>query len=261
MLQLTSADRDAAVQSMMEALQDGRECLHIEVDAPAAAELPQEDLTALFKAAVYNDCCDLPVYPSGFQITVESGPDGAYSTAFSLLFDGITEAEYSACRKEYLALLDRYAKDLENLGEAPEKLYRTVYYLVCRHTAFDEELARQTLGHESETRNGAALAERGAYGALVSGKSICTGYAMLYKALCDRLGLPCWVVVGETPEGTHAWNVVLVDGELRYVDTAEGDRGSRTEDDCCLMREIRYLGLERDAKDYFIPSFFTEAHK
>ena len=60
------------------------------------------------------------------------------------------------------------------------------------------------------------------YGALVAqtdGKHaiICTGYSQLFKALCDRAGIPCINIVGTSAQsnanGAHMWNQVIV-----YVD-------------------------------------------
>lgn len=57
------------------------------------------------------------------------------------------------------------------------------------------------------------------YGALVAqtdGKHaiLCTGYSQLFKAACDRTGIPCINVVGMTAQstenGAHMWNQVLI---------------------------------------------------
>lgn len=73
--------------------------------------------------------------------------------------------------------------------------------------------------------------QRSAYGALVAGRTVCTGYAMAFKALCDRLDLPCWVVSG-TRGARHAWNAVLLDGETLFVDCTFADV---LEDESCLF--------------------------
>lgn len=59
-----------------------------------------------------------------------------------------------------------------------------------------------------------------AYGALVTGSAVGEGYAMAYKALCDRLGITNTVVRGRLGEMQHAWNIVEVGGHHYHVDPA-----------------------------------------
>ena len=60
-----------------------------------------------------------------------------------------------------------------------------------------------------------------AYGCLVEGECVCAGYADAYAVLLYRAGIPCVVVSSET----HAWNLVLIDGQYGYVDTTWMDGG------------------------------------
>ncbi|MDR3209064.1 MAG: hypothetical protein LBT36_00345 [Oscillospiraceae bacterium] len=62
-----------------------------------------------------------------------------------------------------------------------------------------------------------------AYGALSNGSAIGEGYAMAYKALCDKLALDCRVVRGERGEKRYAWNIVAYDGAYYHVDAAQCD--------------------------------------
>jgi transglutaminase/protease-like cytokinesis protein 3 len=60
------------------------------------------------------------------------------------------------------------------------------------------------------------------------GKAICSGYANLYKVLCDSAGLKCEVVngkaknsvndVGRPMDINHAWNVIWLDKKWNIVD-------------------------------------------
>ncbi|MBQ5318381.1 MAG: hypothetical protein J6K17_04750 [Oscillospiraceae bacterium] len=52
----------------------------------------------------------------------------------------------------------------------------------------------------------------------------CAGYAKAMQYLCDKAGISCMVVTGETAEGqTHAWNVVDVDGVWYNLDATWDD--------------------------------------
>ena len=62
--------------------------------------------------------------------------------------------------------------------------------------------------------------------------TVCAGYARAMKYLCDKAGVPCLYVSGgaydeleESSAGSHAWNVIEIDGETYYVDATWGDEG------------------------------------
>ncbi len=68
-----------------------------------------------------------------------------------------------------------------------------------------------------------------AYGALQNGKALCDGYARAFKAVMDRLDIPCVLIQGSAftesvPAGmqagyiSHMWNAVKVDGLWYGVD-------------------------------------------
>ena len=62
-----------------------------------------------------------------------------------------------------------------------------------------------------------------AYGALVNRTSVCAGYALAYERLMDQVGIPCEYVTGMTTRGSHAWNIVQIDGEWYHVDVTWDD--------------------------------------
>ncbi len=76
-----------------------------------------------------------------------------------------------------------------------------------------------------------------AYGALVSGKAVCAGYAAAYQLLLNRAGISAATVTGfsKRPDGTtlsaeaHAWNLVFIeDGVCVYTDLTWNDSGDGT---------------------------------
>ncbi len=62
-----------------------------------------------------------------------------------------------------------------------------------------------------------------AYGAFVNRSAASEGYALAYKALCDKLGLECSVVPGRFNNSTHYWNIVRIDSDYYHVDPARCD--------------------------------------
>lgn len=66
------------------------------------------------------------------------------------------------------------------------------------------------------------------YGALVQKKAVCAGYAKAFAYLCRKAGLKCEVVSGisynsKMEEVPHAWNEVVIDGSVCYVDVTWDD--------------------------------------
>ena len=66
----------------------------------------------------------------------------------------------------------------------------------------------------------------GAANALLGGSVVCDGYASAFAYLCSRVGLNCYYESGNTDLGSHAWNIVQIDGEWYNVDCTWDDRGS-----------------------------------
>ena len=93
-------------------------------------------------------------------------------------------------------------------------LYLAAARAVTARADYDETLAAVP---DTELLSDEQRCLRSAYGALVDGRTVCTGYAMAFKALCDRLELPCRVVLGSRG-GEHAWNEIVLDGETLYMD-------------------------------------------
>ncbi len=63
-----------------------------------------------------------------------------------------------------------------------------------------------------------------AYGVLVTGYGQCEGYAAAMSLLCDKAGIPNYIVCGTNSEGaTHAWNKIRLDGEWYNADCTWDD--------------------------------------
>lgn len=63
-----------------------------------------------------------------------------------------------------------------------------------------------------------------AYGALIDGKCVCSGYAAAFKLLSETAGLESIVVTGILDGGlSHAWNKIKLDDEWQIVDVTNND--------------------------------------
>jgi transglutaminase-like putative cysteine protease len=67
---------------------------------------------------------------------------------------------------------------------------------------------------------------------ITTGLAVCEGYATVFKALCDEIGIPCVVIhgygrgIGSAPfadenpsDSNHAWNKVQINGSWYLIDT------------------------------------------
>ena len=131
-------------------------------------------------------------------------------------------SELAELRQELAADIARRGDGIMAKHKETEKLYRAAYREVISAASYDNGISDATKAENltKEMRIG-----RSAYGALIEGKTVCSGYAMAYKALCDYLDLECYVIVGEQGGEGHAWNMVKIDGEKYYVDCSFADTG------------------------------------
>lgn len=62
-----------------------------------------------------------------------------------------------------------------------------------------------------------------AYGALVNNKAVCGGYAQSMKILLSSAGIKTLYITGQANGDSHAWNLVQIGGNWRYVDATFDD--------------------------------------
>ncbi|MEA5059985.1 MAG: transglutaminase domain-containing protein [Candidatus Pelethousia sp.] len=122
-----------------------------------------------------------------------------------------------------------------------ETAYRAVFNTVLAMTEYDDAI-REATEQKKLTEQMQIL--RSAYGALVHGKTVCTGYARAFQALCSALELPCWTVNGYQKGEGHAWNMVRLDGQTLYVDCTFADTSGRPD------RYFLFTGEQLEKRHY-----------
>jgi hypothetical protein len=93
---------------------------------------------------------------------------------------------------------------------------RAVHDYIVLNTAYDEEnFEADTLPEESFTVEGV----------LFKGKAVCQGYAETFELFMNLLGIDCKFVEGKDLRSgvSHAWNMVLLNGDWYQVDTTWDD--------------------------------------
>lgn len=100
---------------------------------------------------------------------------------------------------------------------------RAIFDYLCNLITYKDRTATipDKYGGEAHT----VYYDHTSYSVLVApNEGVCTAYASAFKLLCDRYGIPCVHLSGETPAGSHAWNYVqLEDGSWYAVDLTWAD--------------------------------------
>ena len=78
-------------------------------------------------------------------------------------------------------------------------------------------------------------------------KSVCAGYAKAFKYMMDILDIESAYIIGEAIQDeqaeSHAWNLVMIDGEYYWVDPTWGDPLYTTWDDSEVKPDVSYAYL------------------
>lgn len=143
----------------------------------------------------------------------------------SLYFDGgfSSEAQVTAAVTEYEAKVSQIA-NLANAKTSDKEKVEFVNEYLCKNVSYDYD----SFNFIKENNANHAFASN-AYGALVNGKAVCIGYGRAFKAVLDKLGIPCVCVQGYSlrpgseVQEAHLWNQVKVDGKWYAVDVTWND--------------------------------------
>lgn len=94
--------------------------------------------------------------------------------------------------------------------------------------------------------NSANTLSANAYGALFTGKSICSGYADAMALFLDKLEIPNFKLASET----HVWNVALIDNKWYHIDVTWDDPinaiTSEVSDTYLLINTKKLLSLDSE---------------
>ncbi len=177
----------------------------IEYDDSIRMEVQEEDLKDVFTAVLYDN-------PDVFWI------DYKYdyivytdSVAFSPRYR-LTETEVKTMQNSVNDKIDEILAELNKLDTDYEKeLY--IHDYIIENTEYDIS----TLNNLGDT----------VHSVLLSGKSICEGYARTVQILLDNLGIQNYLVTGDTESDgeilPHMWNVVNIDGDNYHLDVTWDD--------------------------------------
>lgn len=207
-------DRQRAFYDAVEAAVRGRKP---QVVCPRMLEMTRGDYLHILEH-VYDDHPEFfSFYPLGSQVTFQT-----FSVTVKLFYrySETLQREYErALESEVAAILRQCFPN--GHGAVPElEREKLIFDWITRHVVYDhrsyELLAARRKQEEIDS------VAWNAYGALVRHTAVCEGIACAFKLLCDRVGLPSIVALGQGGTGgkteRHAWNLVRVCGRFYHVD-------------------------------------------
>ena len=238
-----------AANYMIKQLSEGQELITV-----YTADMSRDQLQLLLWAAQINDSADMVEEALNGSSNYYENKDGSYIAELSIQYSG-TQQEREEHRLELKQALHEIEQQIRtDLPELQDELYLRIAQAVAERASYDNEMSDASI---EETLTPQMRFLRTAYGALCDGRSVCTSYAAAFKALCDRFSLPCWVMMGDYDGTGHAWNCVLLDGELRYVDVTFFDTAHDTR--CLLFTPEQYQSRPYTLEEnYVLPDWYTE---
>ncbi len=119
------------------------------------------------------------------------------------------DVRYLTTAQEEAELTERLAADMPAiLAGATDDLVRVrlIDRVISKRIVYDE-----------------ALREYSAVAGWLDGRTVCQGYALLTYRMCEMAGIPARILTGTLDGGTHAWNLVRVNGQWLHLDVTNND--------------------------------------
>lgn len=159
---------------------------------------------------------------------------GGYSGSFTKgAFEEAGEVVFEPIYYEYVSSLFNASSKQEKLEKAVDKVaklasehsaddYERIIYVhdyLIENAIYDHEALKEYFGTSHSPSCEYIFS---AYGCLVDGKTVCSGYAKAFQLIMQKLGYECSYVTGDAGEA-HGWNCIYLDGEGYYVDVTWDD--------------------------------------
>ena len=133
--------------------------------------------------------------------------------------------EYEALITEVVNKIKADASDITDETEKMVKMAGDAHDYVTQHMSYKHEW--ETIAPDP-TESNMRSTSRTSYDGLKYGEGVCEAYTRTFKAICDRLDIPCICVYGlYSPKSTinepHIWNYLLIGGKWYGVDVTHDD--------------------------------------
>jgi transglutaminase/protease-like cytokinesis protein 3 len=153
-------------------------------------------------------------------------------------------------------IVDYLKKGVSNKRE----LIEIIYYWIANNISYDVE---GYLNNDFGDVDGLSVLE--------SRKSVCQGYAELFKLLCDNAKIECVIISGyakgpsysglRIEKPNHSWNAVELDNQWKLIDVTWGSGYVEIIDDSLKFKKNLNLGYLFSKPDGFIIEHFPEDPK
>lgn len=180
-----------------------------------------KDLTAEF---VPVELVASPLLKNAFTAVVNDHPELFWvDTSYEYKYTGKGTAEMDLHFNET-------AEDLESLKALFDNRAEEV---LSGARGLSSDYEKETYVHdkllENLTYQLKAPLNQSAYSGIVSGKTVCAGYARSFQYLMQQLSVPCYYCTGYSGEN-HAWNIIKLDDVYYNVDVTWDDAEPNTHD-------------------------------
>lgn len=159
------------------------------------------------------------VNPNSFTIK-EISQNNKYILSIQINYT-VSKEDVQSKKKTYDSTVKQIADEAAATGYTFDAILH-VYNSILEKTDYDHELAKST-----ET----GLIGYSAYGCLVEGKTVCSGYTLAFTSIMQKLGITCGAEFDANAENkdadtSHVWNYCkLDDGNYYYFDLTWDDTG------------------------------------
>ncbi|MSS01075.1 transglutaminase domain-containing protein [Floccifex porci] len=140
--------------------------------------------------------------------------------------------------------VDEVLTDLDVTNKNDYQKIRATYDYICEHTVYDYDNLEDDEYKLKYT----------AYAALIDGKAVCQGYALLFYRLALELGVDSRLISGTGNGGAHGWNITELNDVYYNLDTT-WDAGE-SEYSYFLKCDANFKGHERD-EEYATEEFYA----
>lgn len=147
-----------------------------------------------------------------YKITKQN--DGSYLVEFNYMISDINQRKsmQKAMKYKVKSILDGF-KQSDNTN-----LLYSVNNYICDSVVYDEYVLNNRIGNTTS---------RTAYGPLIEGKAVCSGYARALQLIMFTAKYKCYVDGGQSKYGPHAWNIISTKDGYYMVDTTWNDSDVR----------------------------------
>lgn len=232
-------------------------------DAPSSETLSEDDILAAMTGTAAEKPSVNVSQNAGVRYAYETLTDKE-KELYDMIYQGVTDLRYKICAEDAYTVeewvkvyglvynqepelfymgskikvgkLFYLTKDTDAINQMQKDIDAVADKLVAEANGKSTTFEKLKVFHDYLVLNSTfKLSEEGSYeynssiyNAFGSGEEQgniqCAGYAKAVQYLCDKVGISCMVVTGETSEGqTHAWNVVDVDGVWYNLDCTWDD--------------------------------------